>query len=89
MEDDVRFYIGELIMGMQHLNKLGIIHCDVKQENILLHLQGHIVLRYTGISKEIVPREEQQAYSGCHTLLYMALELVEVCAAGHGMAVDW
>jgi ribosomal protein S6 kinase alpha-5 len=88
-EDEVRIYIGETILALQHLHKLGIIHRDVKLENILLDFQGHAVLSDFGLSRIFLPHQKNRAHSMCGTLWYMAPEMVETSAAGHGMAVDW
>jgi serine/threonine protein kinase len=88
-DDDVRFYIGETILALEYLHKLGIMHRDVKLENILLDLHGHVVLSDFGCSKMFLPHEKHKTYSGCGTLSYMAPEVVATSAAGYGMEVDW
>jgi serine/threonine protein kinase len=88
-EDEVKIYIGETILALEHLHKLGIVHRDVKLENILLDLDGHAVLSDFGLSRMFSPHEKNQTYSSCGTLCYMAPEMVETKAAGHGRAVDW
>lgn len=89
-ESQVRIYIGEIILALEHLHKLGIIYRDIKLENILLDAQGHIVLTDFGLSKEFLPHEtEQRAYSFCGTIEYMAPEVVRGGSTGHDIAVDW
>lgn len=89
-EDEVRIYIGEIILALEHLHALGIIYRDIKLENILVDESGHIVLTDFGLSKEL-PREEadQRAYSFCGTIEYMAPEVVKGGTQGHDIAVDW
>ncbi|CAK9811268.1 Ribosomal protein S6 kinase alpha-5 [Anthophora plagiata] len=91
-EDEVRIYIGEVILALEHLHKLGIIYRDIKLENILLDREGHIVLTDFGLSKEFLPHERDsnaRAYSFCGTIEYMAPEVVRGGSAGHDIAVDW
>ena len=39
-ENEVRIYIGEIILALEHLHKNGIIYRDIKLENILLTDKG-------------------------------------------------
>ncbi|KTG37645.1 hypothetical protein cypCar_00000311, partial [Cyprinus carpio] len=43
-EEDVKFYLAELALGLDHLHGIGIIYRDLKPENILLDEEGHIKL---------------------------------------------
>lgn len=35
-EEDVKFYLAELALALNHLHSIGIIYRDLKPENILL-----------------------------------------------------
>ncbi|GJQ67775.1 JIL-1 [Trypoxylus dichotomus] len=89
-EDEVRIYIGEIILALEHLHNLGIIYRDIKLENILVDENGHVVLTDFGLSKEL-PRsgDSERAYSFCGTIEYMAPEVVKGGTQGHDIAVDW
>uniref|UniRef100_A0A672NSI3 non-specific serine/threonine protein kinase n=1 Tax=Sinocyclocheilus grahami TaxID=75366 RepID=A0A672NSI3_SINGR len=87
-EDEVRIYVGEIILALEHLHKLGIVYRDIKLENILLDSDGHVVLTDFGLSKEFLEEEKERTYSFCGTIEYMAPEIIRG-KAGHGKVVDW
>ncbi|XP_017785338.1 PREDICTED: ribosomal protein S6 kinase alpha-1-like, partial [Nicrophorus vespilloides] len=84
-EEDVKFYLAELALALNHLHSIGIIYRDLKPENVLLDSDGHIALTDFGLSK--VPLQEDKAYSFCGTVEYMAPEVVN--RKGHTFAADW
>lgn len=84
-EEDVKFYLAELALALDHIHKLGIIYRDLKPENILLDIEGHISLTDFGLSKQ--PLDDTKTYSFCGTVEYMAPEIVN--RKGHSFAADW
>ncbi|XP_033878117.1 ribosomal protein S6 kinase alpha-1 isoform X1 [Acipenser ruthenus] len=85
-EEDVKFYLAELALGLDHLHSVGIIYRDLKPENILLDEVGHIKLTDFGLSKEAIDHEKK-AFSFCGTVEYMAPEVVN--RQGHNHSADW
>uniref|UniRef100_G3PU77 non-specific serine/threonine protein kinase n=1 Tax=Gasterosteus aculeatus aculeatus TaxID=481459 RepID=G3PU77_GASAC len=85
-EDDVKFYLAELALALDHLHSLGIIYRDLKPENILLDEEGNIKITDFGLSKEAIDHDKR-AYSFCGTIEYMAPEVVN--RRGHTQSADW
>ncbi|KAA1468452.1 kinase-like protein [Dentipellis sp. KUC8613] len=50
-----RFYTAELLLALERLHAAGIVHRDVKPENILLGADGHVVLADFGLSRVLAP----------------------------------
>ncbi|CAF3065245.1 unnamed protein product [Rotaria sp. Silwood2] len=88
MDDMACFYLSEILLGLEHLHKQGIIYRGeyLKPENILLDAQGHVKLTDFGLCKESI-YEGTQTNTFCGTIEYMAPEILT--RSGHGKAVDW
>src|SRR5882757_6246618 len=48
-----RFYVAEILLALEKLHRVGIVHRDVKPENILIGDDGHIVLADFGLAKAL------------------------------------
>ena len=49
-EDVTRFYMAECILAIEAIHKIGFIHRDIKPDNILIDIRGHIKLSDFGLS---------------------------------------
>lgn len=86
-EDVAAFYMAEMILALDHLHRtLGVVYRDLKPENCLLDLEGHLLLTDFGLSKVAVD-EHDKCRSFLGTVEYMAPEVIQ--GAEYGMAVDW
>ena len=74
-EDEARFYIAELILGIEHLHELDIIYRDLKPENILINEDNHIKLADFGLAKEGV-NDVQSTKSFVGSPAYLAPEML-------------
>ncbi|XP_007567427.1 putative serine/threonine-protein kinase F31E3.2 isoform X1 [Poecilia formosa] len=84
-QDQVRLLAAELGSALGFLHDLGIIHRDVKMENILLSDQGHLRLSDFGLSRQL--NRSGRAFTVCGTIQYMAPEVLSGGPYSH--AADW
>lgn len=69
-----RFYIAEIILGLEYLHGKGIIYRDLKPENILIDLKGHVRLTDFGLCKILDNQEKTKTF--CGTPEYLAPEVI-------------
>ncbi|CAD8161916.1 unnamed protein product [Paramecium octaurelia] len=84
-EKDAFFYFSEICLGMKTLHSSNIIYRDIKPENILIDLDGHIRIADFGLSKPNMI-ETENAYSFCGSSEYMAPEML--LKSGHTFQLD-
>lgn len=53
-EDDSRFYAAQLVLAIESVHKLNCIHRDLKPDNVLIGMDGHIKLSDFGLCKRTV-----------------------------------
>jgi serine/threonine protein kinase len=83
-EEKTRFYMAEIVLALEYLHKNKYIYRDLKPENVLLDLDGHIKLTDFGLSKLI---NSERAYTICGTAEYLAPEIL--LEKGYDKTVDW
>jgi len=83
----VRFYVAEILLGVEYLHERGIIYRDLKPENILLTADGHICMTDFGISKEGITCNNDRTATFCGTPEYLAPEILK--GSQYGKEVDW
>jgi len=84
-EDRSRFYACEIILGLGHLHKEGIVYRDCKPENILLDSRGHVRISDLGLAVEIPEGEAVRGRVG--TVGYMAPEIID--NEKYNFSPDW
>ncbi|KAI1369813.1 kinase-like domain-containing protein [Xylaria arbuscula] len=84
-EDAVRFWISELACALRYVHGQGIIHRDVKPDNVLLDADGHVHLTDFNVASDIIPGKMLTSKSG--TLAYLAPEVYG--GRGYDVRADW
>ncbi len=54
----LRFWFGELAVALEYLHESGIIHRDVKADNIWISMDGHLQLMDFGLNKIVCPSDD-------------------------------
>ena len=85
-ESIAKFYIIEIILGLEFLHKNNVIYRDLKPENILMDTEGHLKISDFGLSK-ILDEPDDKAYTLCGTPQYIAPEMLK--KKGYDKTVDW
>ena len=84
-EKVVRFYAMQIIMAIGYLHSKGIMHRDLKLENILVDQDGYLKIIDYGLAKAL--QESAVTNTFCGTPEYLAPEMVT--QTGHDFSVDW
>ncbi|TKR59848.1 hypothetical protein L596_029461 [Steinernema carpocapsae] len=83
---EVRFYAAELTLALEELHSRGYVYRDIKPDNVLLGVDGHIKLTDFGLVHKLrSPRDRAFSYTG--TLPYVAPEVFG--GRGYSFDVDW
>ena len=84
-ERQIKFYVIQLVNGIQYLHNNNIMHRDLKLENLLLDETGYLKIVDYGMAR--VLRCNQTSYEMAGTPAYFAPELIK--GHGHAYPADW
>ncbi|KAI8390136.1 kinase-like domain-containing protein [Blakeslea trispora] len=78
-----RFYAGEVLLALSYLHSKDIVYRDLKPENLLLDVHGHIKITDFGFAKKV----PDITWTLCGTPDYLAPEIIQT--KGYGKAADY
>ena len=74
----------ELLEGLEYIHSKDIVYRDIKPENILIDVDGHLKIADFGLSK-IIPKDKR-SFSFCGSPEYMCPEILK--GTGHDRRAD-
>ncbi len=81
--DVALFYTTEIILALKYLHEKGIAYRDLKPENLLIAVDGHLKITDFGFAKKV----QDRTFTLCGTPEYLAPEII--MSTGHNQGVDW
>uniref|UniRef100_F7E1U8 Serine/threonine-protein kinase MRCK beta n=1 Tax=Ornithorhynchus anatinus TaxID=9258 RepID=F7E1U8_ORNAN len=91
-EDMARFYIGEMVLAIHSIHQLHYVHRDIKPDNVLLDMNGHIRLADFGSCLKMNDDGTVQSSVAVGTPDYISPEILQAMEDGmgkYGPECDW
>ncbi|XP_064995654.1 probable serine/threonine-protein kinase At1g54610 isoform X1 [Musa acuminata AAA Group] len=86
-EPQVKCYMRQLLLGLEHCHNNGVLHRDIKGSNLLIDNEGLLKIADFGLATTFDPDHKQPMTSRVVTLWYRAPELL-LGATDYGVGID-
>ncbi|XP_031490084.1 probable serine/threonine-protein kinase At1g54610 [Nymphaea colorata] len=86
-EPQIKCYMKQLLLGLEHCHSRGVLHRDIKGSNLLIDNNGILQIADFGLATFFNPDQKQPLTSRVVTLWYRPPELL-LGATEYGVAVD-
>jgi serine/threonine protein kinase len=85
---DAKFYFAEVALAINHLHTHHIMYRDLKPDNVLLNMEGHVALADFGFAKCVDPMNPEHT-AFCGSLEFLAPEMINSDVKPYSYEVDW
>ncbi|KAM9302185.1 serine/threonine-protein kinase MRCK gamma, partial [Gastrophryne carolinensis] len=91
-EDMARFYLAEMVLAIDSIHQLNYVHRDIKPDNVLIDMKGHIRLADFGSCLKMRPDGLVESSVAVGTPDYISPEILQAMEDGkgkYGRECDW